>query len=314
MSTNEPVVTMACVAMNTRFEIALWGRDRTYLNSVAEEALREIRALDQQLSFYRSDSDVRALNLHAARVPVPVEPRLFHLLQRAKEISERTAGAFDPTAGPLIRCWGFAGEGGRVPTPEEIDQARAITGVRHLHLDSEEYTVRFDAEGVTLDLGAIGKGYALERAGDILREHALPGAILHGGTSSVYALGAPPGGDAWRVSIRHPTRPDDRIATIALHDRGLGVSAPHGKFFEREGQRYGHVLDPRTGRPAASALLSAVVVDSPTEADALSTALLTLGEPGLEVLEAEWPGAQALLALESDAMVRVAAVAWEGAG
>src|SRR5207302_9968864 len=173
----------------------------TYLTASGEEALREIRLLEQQLSFYRADSDIRHLNVYAARAPVPAEPMLFGLLQRAKEISEATGGAFDPTAGPLVQCWGFAGEGGRVPTDDELREALDVAGAQHLRLDEERFTVAFDREGVTLDLGAIGKGYALERAAAILREHELPGALIHGGTSSVYGLGAPPEGEAWLVGI-----------------------------------------------------------------------------------------------------------------
>lgn len=300
------LVRLACWAMNTRFEVALWGRDATYLTASGEEALREIRLLEEQLSFYRPESDIRHINVHAASGPVPVEPMLFGLLQRAQRISEATGGAFDPTTGALLRCWGFAGEDGRVPTAEERRAALDVVGVRHLRLDDRNLTVAFDREGVTLDLGAIGKGYALERAADVLRQHELPGALIHGGTSSVCALGSPPDGDAWLISLRHPLRPEDSLTTVSIRDRALGVSAPHGKFFASEGQRYGHVIDPRSGEPVRAALLAAVVHDSPTEADALSTALLTLGEPGLETIVGGWPGAAALVALEADGDVRLA--------
>src|SRR5687768_7275220 len=109
MSDTEPVVRLACRAMNTRFEVALWGRDETYLTAAAEEALREIQGLEQKLSFYRDDSDIRELNVCAARGPVTVEPRLFQLLQRASELSRATSGAFDLTVAPLLRAWGFTG-------------------------------------------------------------------------------------------------------------------------------------------------------------------------------------------------------------
>jgi len=307
------MLRLACWAMNTRFEVALWGRDATYLTAAGEEALREIRMLEQQLSFYRADSEIRHLNVYAARGPVPVEPGLFRLLQRARQLADATGGAFDPTAGPLVRCWGFAGEGGRVPTEAELSEALRVTGARHLLLDEENITVAFACEGVTLDLGAIGKGYAIEEAADVLRDHGLPGALIHGGTSSVYGLGVPPESDAWVVGIRHPTRGEERLTTVRLRDRGLGVSAPHGKFFVNEGERMGHVIDPRGGNPVRAAALAAVGVDSPTDADALSTALLVLGEPGLETIANGWPDAHALVAVQdgSEEEPRVALRAWE---
>ena len=308
------MVRLACWAMNTRFEVALCGEDEAHLTPAGEEALREIQLLDQQLSFFRSDSDIRALNVYAATAPMPAEPRLFGLLKRAIAISEAMEGAFDPTTAPLLRCWGLAGEGGRLPSEGELRSALDAVGVGHLQLDEERFTIAFDREGVMLDLGAIGKGYALERAAAILREHEVAGALIHAGTSSVYGLGAPPGAGAWRIGIRHPTRPDEQLTTVGLRDRALGVSAPHGRFFVHDGERYGHVIDPRTGQPVRGALLAAVAMDSPTDADALSTALLVLGEPGLRTVAACCPGAQALVVLEAgSAEPQTTSIEWEDA-
>jgi thiamine biosynthesis lipoprotein len=185
-----------------------------------------------------------------------------------------------------------------VPAPEEIEAALGQVGVDRLELDPEEFTVGFTVEGMSLDLGAIGKGYAVERAAEILREHEVPAALVHGGTSSVYGLGAPPGEEGWKVGIRHPTKPEEQLSTVVLRDRALGVSAPHGKFFRQEGEVYGHVLDPRTGYPVRAALLAAVVTDSPRDADAMSTALLTLGEAGLDLIARYAPRADALVVVE----------------
>lgn len=308
----DPLTRVACFAMNTRFELVLGGRDEAYRRAAGEEAIREIQALDRQLSLYRDDSDVREINVVAGERPVPLEPRLFALLQRAAELSRQTEGAFDPTVGPLLRTWGFAGEGGRVPAEAEIAAALGAVGVRHLEFDPEAGTLRYGRPGMMLDLGAIGKGYAIERAVEVLRDLELECGLLHGGTSSVYALGAPPGAPAgWKVAIRHPTVPERQIAETVLRDRALGVSAPHGRFFTHGSERYGHVIDPRTGVPTRAALLSAVLADNPTEADALSTALLTLGPTGLETIGARWPGTSALVATAGPgAEVEVATLNW----
>ncbi len=299
-SPSERIYRIGCRAMNARFEIALWGGDAIHLRAAAEEALREVGLLEQQLSFYRDDSDIRTINTRAAYEPVPVDGRLFSLLQRAKQLSQETSGAFDITIAPLLGAWGFTGEGGRTPSNEEIDAARAITGMHLLELDFENLTVRFLAEGVTIDLGAIGKGYAVEQAAEILRDAEVGGALIHGGTSSVQAVGGQTDGTPWQVAIQDPLDAANHLAVVPLVDRSLSVSAVHGKFFTEGEARFGHVLDPRTGRPVQGALLAAVVCDSATDGDALSTALLTLGSPFLPELCDLRPNLGALVAVADD--------------
>jgi len=307
MGDGERMVRMGCRAMNTRFEVALWGGDETYLTAAGEEALREIEALNQQLSFYRDDSDIRALNVYAARGAVTVEPQLFSLLERAMELSRATGGAFDVTVAPLLQAWGFTGEGGRVPTEEEATAARAVTGMHLVELDADAFTVRFLKEGVMLDLGAIGKGYAIERAAEILRDCEVAGALIHGGTSTVQAVGPQPDGSPWNIAIQDPMNPEGSLGTVSLLDTALSVSAVHGRFFTEGDAQYGHVLDPRSGRPVQGALLAAVVCASATDSDALSTALLTLGEPFFGQLSALRPEASALVVeREADGQTRVA--------
>lgn len=294
--TQETMVRLACRAMNTRFEVVLWGRDESYLTAAGEDAVREINALDQQLSFYRDDSDVRELNVLAAHRPVTVEPRLFALLEEASALSEATGGAFDITIAPLLRAWGFTGGGNRIPTDEEVEAARRLTGMHLVELDPEARTVRFAREGVLIDLGAIGKGYAVERALDLLREYELPGALVHGGTSTAKAIGVQPDGSHWRIAVQHPTRSQEALALVTLHETALSVSAVHGKYFEEGEERYGHVLDPRTGRPVRGALLAALTCGSATESDALSTALLVAGPDLLPHLAELRPEVGALVA------------------
>jgi thiamine biosynthesis lipoprotein len=280
-------------AMATRFELLLPGQDRVRLRAAGEEALDEIERLEGQLSMYQPSSEISDLNARAAREPVAVDPRLFRLLQRARGLSEATGGAFDITVAPLMRCWGFAGGAGRLPEPGELEAARAVVGMDRVVLDDEAFAVRFTTEGVTLDLGAVGKGYALERAAELLREAGITTALLHGGTSTIVAIGPPPGAQAWRVAIRHPTHPDELITTIGLRDKALSVSAVRGKAFEAEGRLLGHVIDPHSGMPVAGARLAAVKADSATDTDALSTALLVRGASWLPEFCKVWPESRA---------------------
>jgi thiamine biosynthesis lipoprotein len=306
-----PTVTLALHAMATRFEMVLHGDRPVSLRAAGEEALEEIGRLEAQLSLFRPASEIAHLNARAAQGPVRVTPSLFALLEQAKKLHEESGGAFDITIAPLVRCWGFMGGHGRQPEPDALAAARAAVGMHLIELDPERHTVRFAREGVMLDLGAIGKGYAIERAAEVLREAGVERALLHGGTSTIYALGHPPEEEFWKVGIEHTpagtaTNPA-LLATVPLRDQALSVSAVWGKFFQTEGRTFGHVLDPRTGQPAAGAVLAAVVLPSATETDALSTALLVLSTEGLDRLAKIRPGVRTLLVTESGGEFRVQA-------
>lgn len=288
-------VTLGLHAMATRFELVLHGDDPVRLRAAGEEALHEIERLEAQLSFYRPDSEIRWINTHAAARAVKVEPRLFRLLQRCASLNTLTDGAFEITIGPLMRAWRFVNDTGGIPSPTELEAARAVVGMDLVTLDEEAFTVRFKRTGVELDLGAYGKGYAIERAVGILKEHGITSALMHGGTSSVYAIGAPPDGVAWRISLQGPLRESGQ-PIVSLADRGLSVSAVHGKSFEAQGRKYGHVIDPRSAEPVSGAIAAAALGHSPAECEALSTALLVLGPSWLPVLTERFPGYQGLVA------------------
>jgi len=326
----EPV-TLARQAMATRFEMVLHGNNPVALRAAGEEALTEIERLEGQLSLYRNTSEIAHLNARAAREAVRVSPALFRLLEQARRLNEETNGAFDITIAPLVRCWGFMGGTGQRPAPEAIEAARAKVGMHLVEMNAANFTVRFARDGVMLDLGAIGKGYAIDQAVDILREAGVTSAILHGGTSSVYAIGHPPDAEHWKVAIERPpenrtgvssvqnapasfdpsgSSPDisgsaaaqDRggarpklLAVVPLRDDALSVSAVWGKSFQSENKTFGHVIDPRSGQPAGCAVQAVVAFPSTTESDALSTALLTLGPSGLELLARIRPGSRCLV-------------------
>jgi thiamine biosynthesis lipoprotein len=296
-------VTVACHAMATRFEIVLHGGNPASLRAAGEEALRLIEQLEGELSLFRPGSEIARVNDRAAQEPVRVLPEVFALLQRAKRLSEDAAGAFDITVAPLVRCWGFMGGDGRVPRPEEVTEARAKVGMALVQLNAADFTVRFAREGVMLDLGAIGKGYAIERAAEVLREAGVTSALVHGGTSTVQAIGQPPGEEFWKIALERPAaKPDTApalLATVPLRDEAMSVSGVQEHAFQSGGRTFGHVIDPRTGEPALGAVLAAVVLPSATETDALSTALLILGEAGHERIANLRAGMRTLVVSES---------------
>lgn len=296
-------VTLARHAMATRFEIVLHGENTVALRAAGEEALDEIDRIENRLSLYRPGSEIAQLNARAAREAVQVTPELFSLLRHAQQLHAETNGAFDITIAPLVRSWGFMGAGGKMPLPEQVAAARERVGMSHVQLDAPTRTVRFAREGVMLDLGAIGKGYAVGQAAEILQAAGVTSALIHGGTSTVYAIGRPPEAEFWKVAIEQPpgatNPPGEWQHPVSLRDEAMSVSAVWGRSFMADGKLLGHVIDPRTGQPVDRALLAAVVLPSATETDALSTALLVLGADGRDSVSRLRPGMKTLLLTES---------------
>lgn len=298
-SADEPV-TIAREAMATRFEVALYGGDPVNLRAAAEEALDEVQRIEAMLSWRRSTSPVAMINARASHEPVRVNPELFGFLKRCREVWERTNGAFDITVGPLMRAYGFHQDEGGRSNETELEEARAACGMQHVELNPDDLTVRFNRPGMRFDFGAIGKGYALDLAVEILRETGVEHALVHGGTSTVCAIGHPPGADCWKIAVEYPPEGEAGrtlpvLCVVELRDRALSVSAVWGRVFKVGQDTYGHVIDPRTGAPAQRALLSIWTSGSATEADALSTALLTEGPAGIAALSGSYSGATSLV-------------------
>jgi FAD:protein FMN transferase len=273
-------------AMATTFEVAIPQGTHRDPVAAATAALDLIDDLEDQMTVYREHSEVSRLNATAPESPVVVEKQLFDLFTRCAAWSHETEGAFDIATGALVKAWGFFRREGRVPTPKERNDAMARSGFRHVILNPERLSVKFRHAGLEINLGAVGKGYALDRAARLLREEwGVRSALLHGGGSSVYALGAPPGDPrGWPVRLKHPTEPGRSLGTIPLRDRGLGTSAATFQFFEYKGRKLGHLLDPRTGWPAAGTASACVTATTAAEADAMSTAVFVLGAAGAEKL------------------------------
>jgi thiamine biosynthesis lipoprotein len=264
--------------MATVFEVLLpWGTPRAEIAGGA--VLDLIDRLESQLTVYRPTSEISRLNRIAARAPVPVERRLFDLLALASEITTQTGGAFDVTAGPLIKAWGFFQRQGQVPTDGDLAAALENVGMDHVALDAVRCAVQYDQPGVEINLGSIGKGYALDRAGELLREsHGISTGLINGGNSSVLALGCPPNGPGgWTVGLRNPSCPEERLAVVRLRGRAMATSAFTYQHFAYNDRKLGHLIDPRTGKPTEGMALAAAFAPSAAEADALATAFYILG-------------------------------------
>ncbi len=252
--------------MGTTFSVVLYGQDRDALEGDARAALDEAHRLDHLLSNYDPASEWSAVNRDAAERPVPVSAELFDLLAACLDYSRRSEGAFDVTVGPLMKVWGFYRGEGALARPKEVKRALALVGSRHVILDRAAGTVRFDAPGVEIDPGGIGKGYAVDRMVGVLRARGVDAGLVSAGGSSIYALGAPPGQpQGWRTPIRDPSNPRHAAGEVMLKDESLSTSGGYERFFRAGGRVYSHIMDPRTGYPARGA--SAVSVVAPRTID-----------------------------------------------
>jgi thiamine biosynthesis lipoprotein len=266
-------------AMACEFEVQLAAaRDDDSMHHVFE-ALDLVEALEAQLTVYRDDSEVSRLNQQANAAPVQVEPRLFGLIELAKRVHHSTEGALDITSGPLSEAWGFSRREGRVPSDEQIAAARARVGMHSVDLDPTNRTIAFRQPNMAINFNSLGKGYALDRMAEMFDSVDVDDILIQAGKSSVLARGNQPGGigPGWRVGVRHPLRPNERMAEIVLLNHALSTSGAGTQFFIRNGQRYGHILDPRTGRPAEGLYSTTVIAPTAVEAEALSTAFYVIG-------------------------------------
>ena len=275
-------------AMATEFAILLPPQSLEAVE-LAVTTLERLDDIEQTLTIYNEDSEVSRINRTANEKPIPASTSTFQLIERALQWSQRTRGAFDITAGPLVKAWGFTDRSGRKPTSDEVQAALAKVGYQHLQLDRDQQTIQFGLPEMSINLGGIGKGDALDQVADELRRGGLNDFLLHGGSSSVLAAGdqIANSGLGWPIGIAHPTKPKRRLAGVRLRNQALATSGSGKQFFHHRGKRYGHVIDPRTGFPAGDLASLTVITDSAADADACGTGLFVAGSNEIETLSSE---------------------------
>ena len=271
-------------AMGTVFAIHLYAESEAQALSFFEVAFEEVERLEETLSKFRPSSEICRINRLAASQLVTTDPEVFSLIQQSLFYSEQTAGAFDITVGPLMRTWGFFRAEGHFPDAQELKAARERTGFEKVLLNRGARTISFAIPGMELDLGAIGKGYAVDRAVEILREASVSAALVVAGSSTVYALGTPPEEDGWKIHVPDPLDRTRKISTVKLRDQAISTSGNYERFFELDGRRYCHVMDPRTGMPVEGVLQTTLIGSDGAMTDAVSNALFVLGTDGEKLL------------------------------
>ena len=292
---SQRVIRATHTAMGTEFEFTIFARpgdaNTDAVTAIADEAFQAIDDLERRISSWVSDSQTTYINNHAAEGPVRAGADLLELIQSAKDIHEKTAGAFDCTVGPVMKLYGFYD--GKIGSPDggELERVRLLVGMDKVFVDRHAGTVSFAREGMALDFGAIGKGLALDHAVEILRRRGVEHALLHAGTSTVFALGD----SGWKVRVRHPYNGREPIASVVLRNESLSTSGCYGEHVEVETAQICNVIDPRTAVPVEATLSATAIAATATETDALSTAFLVLGLDETRRYCEENPGVRAIV-------------------
>ena len=298
--------------MGTDFTLFLYSHDAADADAEANDAFDEIDRLDQLLSNYRETSELSRINANAAEQTVTTDPEVIRFLRDAIHWSAASDGAFDITVGKLMKAWGFYRHAGRIPPEAEMANLRASTGWQMIQLDPAARTVHFTNPGVELDPGGIGKGFAVDAAIRILRDDGVTAAMLSAGTSTIYALGAPPHKSGWPVIIAGPLPSKAKLSVVLLRDTSLSSADCSQKNFVLDGHLYCHIMDPRTLRPVEGRLQVSIIHPSATASDALSNVLFVDNpEQSFQVLAKYAPDAHALVLSRKDEHVRCALFHWD---
>jgi len=296
--------------MGTSFEIYLYAPNRERASELFEAAFDEIERVEAALSNYRSSSELSRINASAADAPVVTDPEVFALLEQTFVYSRQSDGAFDVTVEKLMKAWGFFRGAGRYPSSEELARAREQTGWQRVRLDKRTRSVFFLTRGIELDLGGIGKGYALDCVARVLREAGVTAALISSGSSSIYAIGAPPGKAGWPMRVSDPLDVRRILSTISLKDQSLSTSGSYEKFFQLNGRTYCHIMDPRTGRPVEGMLQTSVIAPEATDSDALSTAVFVMGPERSARLLDNIPRTAAIFVTDRNGVGRIVQIRW----
>jgi thiamine biosynthesis lipoprotein len=279
--------------MGTLVEVVAEGADDASLHAAVEDAYREMGRLSDMMNHYDPRSVVSAINYAAGHHAVAVPPELMQVLELAQRMSARTQGAFDVTVGGLTG-WRFRPDDPRMPTAAEIAAKRPLVDWRRLRLDARARTAYLERPGMRIDLGGIAKLYIIQAGAELLQRRGVDRALVNGGgdVACFAREGAPP----WRVGVRDPRAPDTLIGVLAIERGIVASSGDYERYFERDGRRYHHILDPRTGYPSTGVRGVTLVSERLEALDGLGVAIMVLGEKAGERLVETTPGLDALIA------------------
>jgi thiamine biosynthesis lipoprotein len=280
--------------MGTYATLTFWD-ESARSQAAAEATMAVFREVNERFSNYLPESELSRLNASAYAAPVACSDELWELLRTARTLHRQSHGAFDISAGPLMKLWGFHRKRQTTPTPEEVAQVVARVGLDKVVFDDAARTVKFTVAGMELDSGGIAKGYALDLAAARLRELGVQRGLLDLGGNLLALPEPPPGRPAYRIGIRNPRARETHLGVVSLLGQAVSTSGDYERFVVIEGKRYSHLMDPRTGYPVEGMAAVSVIAPNGVLSDCLSTALLVNRGEHLAELQAAYPTLQALL-------------------
>lgn len=263
--------------MGTIFKIELYSDNQQKANLAFKNAFSEIRKCDLILSDYRQDSELSKILEESSSHPVKVSDDFFYITQRSLYFSKITDGAFDITIEPLVRLWGFKEKIFVKPDNKQIEEVKKQIGYQNIMLDNENKTVYLKNPYLKMDFGAIGKGYAIDKAVKVIKEAGIKSAFIDS-VSNQYYLGSPPNQKFWQVGIKNPRNLNQVIKYLYLKNKSISTSGDYEQFFIENNTRYSHIINPKTGYPIKDAIASTIITDNSADADALSTSVLLLND------------------------------------
>ena len=279
------VVTRAQMQMGTLAKITALARSETVAQAAVTAGFAEIRRLEELISTWIPTSELSRVNASAGVMPVHVSPETLTVVQRAIQVAEMTDGGFNIAIGPAVDAWNVI-EGQRIPTESELEALRPLVDLTSVHVDAGEQTIYLGKAGMRIDVGGIGKGYAADQAVEALRRAGASAGIV-ALSGDIKSFGRLPDGKKFPVGIQHPRKNGSVLAWIDLQDEAISTAGDYERFFEREGVRYHHILDPRTLQPARSCQAVTVIAREGVWADGLDTGIFVMGtELGMQLVEA----------------------------
>ncbi|KXG77054.1 FAD:protein FMN transferase [Thermotalea metallivorans] len=280
------MITDSAYMLGTHLQLSLWTEDKAEGMAVIRECFQRIYQIEQKMSVNIANSEVNEINRYAGKEYVAVSDDTMTVLRKGFAYAALTDGAFNPAIGPLVKLWGIGTEKERVPRLDEIQEVLKYVDYKGIKFQDEN-KVKLDIDGMQLDLGGIAKGYAADAVTKIIREKGIKHAIINLG-GNVVAVGKKTDGTPWKIGIQDPFEPTGtHMGVIEITDQTVVTSGNYERYFMRDGKRYHHIIDPKTGYPSENGVISATIItDSSIDADALSTSVYVLGlEKGMKLIE-----------------------------
>jgi len=292
---NNQQYTRTDFMMDTVIQVTAYGRNA---KKAVDESMEKLKEIDNLMSSQKSGSDIQKINENAGKKYVKVNPETVYVIKTALKYGEISGGNFDITIAPLINLWGIGTDHAHVPTESQIKDAMKYINYKDVLLDEKNDEVKLSRKGMSIDLGGIAKGYAADEIENIMKENGVKHALINLGGSSVYLYGSKPDGSNWNIGIQNPFGDKGKyFAIVSGKDMLIDTSGNYERYFIQNGKRYHHILNPFTGYPAESGVVSTTIVSTnikSIDADALSTITFILGvDKGMKLIES-MPGVDAI--------------------